>query len=1300
MSSNAINTLIQPQAAPDVAAGKPLVPPTYAAKITYSDVLQEKFCRSTATSTTSAENPFDSPDSSFVTYSEIESGNTSGRDEFHLERYGESSLKGLRDRVTEHSQPSRRPPKKPRDGSVRKKAKPGLNIITDFSRPIGHAFTDDVALNHVEAKRAEVGQRPMLSAKSQKVEHFRADARVENPNPTGFVNINDLLSLRKERYDGLCPRNDGRRKIGKLLKQRTDKSESGFDTTDKDSKQQANSRIDGDLIGLQSSIRRTHSRPRNKTSTSADRSIAIGMVVPKFEAELHPTLSETNSATTTCMPLTPSILVASAEPTSTWQSPTNFDEGPRRRRPASSIYSQATPHENSVSTDTDTPPVPLLPKEYQSKGGYSWDDSPRNSIDSPEPGSTQQPRGDIVKVPLQGKDRRGKTRPRASSTESQRAILPRPNDTVRPQSKGWWNLMLSPMLSRAGTITSKKSLLIKEHVPPVPGIPFKKASPSEDLNKGLENSGSLGNSAKGGLNILRLNSWSLLDGWEKDREKAAKQTPIQKEIENGKSKGHRSQESTGTTLFFSEPGLAVEGLATEYYHACAVDLISSTPYFECQNHSCAERLPKLASSRGDGVLTGPDLQPLASQDKLMAHERTVLGMSGQPLVCASDVTTIDDDVNKRNPCHIDARVVSESGGEEISKGSAASQGGLNVGERPSVACSRTVAEPEDHFHPNLPEYSVPRAVSRSTKQLADVSRESRRGPISPGPISPEMRRVMISQGAIPMADVHPAPAPIQFINHNTVCPGLPDRKAVVAVSLADIERLDQTRDKIEAKRRILEEDAVSKEAGGLRRGRACFPKRGCTGRGRREGRTRRRWYVTITTALLSIIITAVVLATQLTREGDATPIDSQWLNLTGFPPMPTGITTIVRPDPSREITACVNPVTLWSCAVPKENQASISPNDPDEPNFRIEIRFRNGTVPANYTMSTSYSKVSKWRRFVKRSWLQSRQNDPFTNELFESNPAPPSLADQNFLGNTTDNITFPFDGEATPFFMTFLPTSPVLPPAFSSTPTNSRLRTRQSSNSTIKNPSLNIPPPALNTNGTAAPANVLPNNPYPISQPVRLYNRGQDTEHYGFYTYYDKAIFLTSTLPLNGGETPPPEDENGGASMGQAKNRCTFSQTRFLVQIWTNPAFGRVVSNRGSTSGLIGNEAGIKATGVGPNGTTSATDFAPPGSFPYPITITLDRHGGDPKTKAAFCYRLTSDGSGSIVETDGLDEDGNPSPFLIVEERGAGGPGLINPVPSIIDTPGNGAGFNPNAGGVDGGVGGCLCQWTNFVGNG
>ncbi|KAJ4345636.1 uncharacterized protein N0V89_011770 [Didymosphaeria variabile] len=106
--------------------------------------------------------------------------------------------------------------------------------------------------------------------------------------------------------------------------------------------------------------------------------------------------------------------------------------------------------------------------------------------------------------------------------------------------------------------------------------------------------------------------------------------------------------------------------------------------------------------------------------------------------------------------------------------------------------------------------------------------------------------------------------------------------------------------------------------------------------------------------LLAILIPLVVVFTRKHNNNTATPIagtpdtgsdtPTQWLNNTGYPPMKTGSLTIAQPEAVEEESGCVAPTTLWSCALPKEQQKDIEPNKPDQPNFKVEITFQNGTA--------------------------------------------------------------------------------------------------------------------------------------------------------------------------------------------------------------------------------------------------------------------------------------------------------------------------------------------------------------------
>jgi len=196
----------------------------------------------------------------------------------------------------------------------------------------------------------------------------------------------------------------------------------------------------------------------------------------------------------------------------------------------------------------------------------------------------------------------------------------------------------------------------------------------------------------------------------------------------------------------------------------------------------------------------------------------------------------------------------------------------------------------------------------------------------------------------------------------------------------------------------------------------------------------------------------------------------------------------------------------------------------------------------------------------------------------------------------------------------------------------------------------------------------------PFQQPIRLYDRGLETEHYGFYTYFNRSIFLKSTALLNESNTSVgevPDDENGGSTEEAALFRCTWAQTRLLVQMWTRKGNTSALLNAAGQSNLLNSASNYTAA--------VANDFTQPGSFPYPITITSDRHGGNIEEKLIYCYEL-----------DAREEPIVSSAKVWSENRGFGGT-LINPAPNVF-----GNDSDSSLGGFDGGSGGCKCVWENW----
>lgn len=493
----------------------------------------------------------------------------------------------------------------------------------------------------------------------------------------------------------------------------------------------------------------------------------------------------------------------------------------------------------------------------------------------------------------------------------------------------------------------------------------------------------------------------------------------------------------------------------------------------------------------------------------------------------------------------------------------------------------------------------------------------------------------------------------------------------------DRSTVDENREKLYHSRLtdMNEKKKPRSKQGGSSKARNCFS-------ATKSSDKKKKWLlISIAIALVLMIILIIALAMTLTWKGDKMPVQTQWLNISGFPPIPTGISTIVQPDAAYEQSSCVSPTTMWSCALPKEEHASVAPNGPDQPNFRVEIRFQNGTNVSSGINASLHKRFADYApnavsasALIKHQLLRLR--DTFSSGLFVPSPAPPSLEDQTFLGKSTDNITGPFYGEVTPFFMSFQ----------SANKLSRRLLKRDglqnsTDNSSAPLPDLGsaIPAPDSNPDGTAAPANLLP---FPSSQPLRLFDRGRPTEHYGFYTYFDRSIFLASNAVLNStieavGNVPG--DEDGGAAETAATVRCTWRQTRFLVQIWTNLG--------GAASLLPSNSTAKNTTTSHPKNLTesSANDFDRPGSFPYPVSITLDRHGGNIETKEIYCYGVNN--RQRIVASEKQ---------LQLEDRAFGGK-LINPALGPFGQV-NVSTSEGGPGGIDGGTGGCGCVWRNWEG--
>ena len=963
-----------------------------------------------------------------------------------------------------------------------------------------------------------------------------------------------------------------------------------------------------------------------------DRPIVIGISIPSRDVDDHtfspPTaLSETTKIVqsyerrTPTAPDTPTIIITPAKEVSCWSPDTmSASTDPR---PASNIYSQAAHHDRHYS-HSDAPPVPQMPASFlederqrvaAQKSYFSPDSDDVTTWGEEDDMDHSASKSRVVSTctifeedesPVMA--RGGRALSIAAPSRADRHASISTAATQRPRSKGWWNYITTPFLTRSNTFAARE---IENEAPPaLPSLSVAaaKAQEAERDGKTWEKEFSP-MTPETSSTTIGSDSWWNLDMKNRDPED---QSPTLHETR------HKVQASTGTIpLVHSEtagfgPAETMTSIASNDVSQLSRDNTSATLQAASQVRSNDRGVPILmdAPNTRQSQSNNPFVQPrLGDFEDPPSNMQTTRRQVTQPVRAA-------------------------------------------VPPASTQPMNSPSAGPPPPYSPS-PARVRYRAVFPPGHALANQY------PMSPGPVSPGLQQAMSSGGAIPMSEVPLTPPTRRPINLNSGYPQLPARQAGLHFTAEDLQTPSKKAKKAEAKRRRQEkEDAVARKAGGLWRGRGCVPDRGCYGRSGAEGRKRRRCYLGLIIGFLFMIILIVVLATTLHRRSNTDIGPSQWLNLTGFPPIYLGLSTVIAPDNINTNTGCVFPATQWSCDLPKELQASVAPNQPNQPNFFLQIQWDNSSS-ANATFANVTGNPNLGTRavgnpvsagqFIRHIILKARQAITFIPI-----PAPPSLADEFFLGNTTDGIASNSkSGEPTPFYISFLSKLPAV--------TKRDFIIRQSSPDPFPNVTEAIPSPSLNSDGTAAPANLLP---FPTQQPIRLYDRGLPTEHYGFYTYFDRSIFLKSLDLLNSTNNDEvPDDQNGGATEAEAAFRCTWTQTRFLVQMWTR---------MNSTSQLLNSTTH--------SSNTNQTSLTQPGTFPYPITITTDRHGGDPSLKMIYCYEM-DDREGIVVGSGKINE----------ENRGFGGT-LINPAPTIFANS-----SDPELGGFDGGTGGCSCQWSNFV---
>ena len=973
-----------------------------------------------------------------------------------------------------------------------------------------------------------------------------------------------------------------------------------------------------------------------------DRPIMIGLTVPHDSPALQgPSTAGTEASIIRAygqpsphqyMPGTPDIVVTPAAPeVSYWSPDTASANTPHLRRIPSSIYSRpaASSYYASEAPEFNAPPIPRIPQSVLATRNR------RESVDTIFDDDDETP------ITFRNKARNTAgtmfeedqspilTRIERVSSRASTGNILKVKTTLLPnenrQSFGWWNTIVSPFIPtprvpRSSTFLSPDAT--KEERPPVPSLQMPAAHAAQPEKP-----------------TSRLSATTIAyEAWWDNNKTLDNKFDWQEAARNEKDGkySHKKKESVSTqngTL----PFMLGDTLQNELGLAAEANARQQKEDQNNQQNSHQEQLSSNPITTRQGPVIYPTYQTTTPPQAYTAYYAP-----------AATTTPTRMPPTSGGPLHLQLATMSS----QTSHSAAPS---LDV---TSNSIAPSVAPPPYSRTPATPRFRAIYPPGHAATLQEPIS--------SPGPISPGLQQAMTSTGAIAMEDVPLTPSPEEprrVINLNSGYPTtLPQRRAPASIiEPVDLMRESDRKRKTEEKRRRYEwEDELAHRAGGLWRGRGCVSKRGCYGRGGAEGRRRRRCWLGGCCLFVFLIVLVVVLVTQLRKSPNVAPVlPSPWVNLTAFPPMMTGVSTVATPENVNENTGCTYPKTVWSCSLPKELHSSVAPAKPNQPNFKWLIQWDNSSA-ANATWGgpTTPSEGQKTgspvfaRALMRRLILGARSED------FTSNPPPSDVKEIAFLSNTTDGIKSDnFSGEPSPFYISLFDatsSSTALPPIPVLSPTNA---------------TTGFPAPEVDADGTAALTNLLPTA---RQQPLRLFDRGLSTEHYGFYTYYTRSIFLKSTALLDKndlGDGEVLDDRNGGCTKEAANVRCSWSETRFLVQIWTN---------RGKAARLLGSAM----SSDGRNETELTNNFAQPGSFPYPVTVKIDRHGGDPSKKGVYCYKL--------------DERSRPvrgSARLRVEYREFGGT-RINKAPGRLTDEGT----DYTLGGFDGGTGGCKCEWKNFVG--
>lgn len=358
-----------------------------------------------------------------------------------------------------------------------------------------------------------------------------------------------------------------------------------------------------------------------------------------------------------------------------------------------------------------------------------------------------------------------------------------------------------------------------------------------------------------------------------------------------------------------------------------------------------------------------------------------------------------------------------------------------------------------------------------------------------------------------------------------------------------------------------------------------------------------KWGICIAAATILITVAIVGAIVGTSQPKAANTAVAQEFNISGFPPLPVGEATITpQADAEKPISTCVEPRTLWSCNLPFDTGFPTKSARSEKykiPQFTFTIALRNSS-----------------RDDLEEQVLWAPVPEQIPNSKEYS-----ALAEVD--GIQSDNKA----GEETNFYLSMqTDTKPI---------TISQVTFNTVSNSTTDDNDAEKEPTTDNRGQRAArrslskrqevttPAQMLPLKLR--NQPLRLFDRGLDTEHYGFYVYFNKTIRVVAPTPTDVTEFSQSNDMPSGVVASVTATEVKWEKTRFRVAIWTKRRASGEVD-------LIAEDGHKLAPQPG----------AYDNSFLYPVSVIEDRAGA----KGEVSFKRKNFGPKTVVQEEEKDPKG------------------------------------------------------------